>query len=151
MYISDSVVHIPEKQIKAWDYWYLWFWNDKEYVLTIEDWEFRVYQYEYWGEDTIEDYLDEDWRAYSHDYFEDYGGCMAKDSCKYQTIFINKKTDTNIEIASYIIEAYDRLCCDDMNDSLVEDRATKSPSESFIDFIRNKLSKIGERAYCYYK
>lgn len=146
------VHHIPEKVISGNDYFYIWMSNDYEYQLVVEDWELRVYSYDYWSEDTIQDnHSWEDWWGYLHTCFEWMYDCFARDTMRYQILNVEWKAP--FDIAKETINWADRNMADDLNWSLVEnnDRRYKVPSSDLLKFINRALSKVGEKVYCYYK
>ena len=143
---------IPKKIISDNDYFYIWMSNDYEYLLVVENWELRIYSYEYWSEDSILDgHQWEDWRDYLYYYFQWMLGCFDKNIMRYSTLNIKWKEAFNI--AKEIINWADINMVDDVNWELVEDndRRSKVPSSSLISFIERALSKTGEKIYCYYK
>ena len=143
---------IPEKAISGNDYFYIWMSNDYEYLLVVENWELRIYSYEYWSEDSIQDnHSWEDWRDYLYNCFESMYDCFESNSMRYSAL--NIKWKETFDIAKEIINWADINMADDVNCCLVEnnDRTDKVPSSSLINFINRALSKIGEKAYCYYK
>ena len=144
--------HIPEKTISGNDYYYIWMSNDYEYQLVVEDWELRIYSYDYWSEDNIqENHRLEDWWDYLHTCFVGMYDCFDKNTIRYSTLNIEWKAP--FDIAKEIINWADSYMADDLNWSLVEnnDRRNKVPSSDLIRFINRALSKIGEKTYCYYK
>lgn len=146
------VPHIPETVISGNDYFYIWMSNDYEYHLVVENWELRIYSYDYWSEDTIQDnHSWEDWWGWLHDCFEWMYDCFARNTMRYQTLNIEWKEA--FDIAKEIINWADSSMADDLSRSLVEnnDRRFKVPSSEFIRFINRALSKVGEKTYCYYK
>lgn len=146
------VRHIPEKVISGNDYFYLWMSNDYEYQLVVEDWELRIYSYDYWSEDTIQDnHSWEDWWDYLYNCFEWMYDCFARDTMRFQTLNVEWKE--TFDIAKEIVNWADRNMTDDVGGSIVEndDRTIKLPSSTLLRFIERALSKIGEKTYCYYK
>lgn len=143
---------IPEKTISGNDYFYIWMSNDYEYLLVVENWELRIYSYDYWSEETIQDnHSWEEWWGWLHDCFVGMYDCFARTTMRYSAL--NIKWKETFDIAKEIINWADISMSDDVNWSLVEngDRASKVPSSDLIRFINRALSKIGEKAYCYYK
>ena len=144
--------HIPEKTISGNDYFYIWMFNDYEYQLVVEDWELRIYSYDYWSEDSIQDnHSWEDWWSYLHHCFEWMYDCFDRLTMKYSAL--NIKWKETFDIAKEIVNWADINMADDVNRSLVEngDRTDKVPSSELLKFINRALNKIGEKAYCYYK
>lgn len=143
---------IPEKTISGNDYFYIWMSNDYEYLLVVENWELRIYSYDYWSEDNIqENHSWEDWWSYLHGCFEWMYDCFARNTMRYSAL--NIKWKEAFDIAKEIINWADGNMADDLNWSLVEnnDRRNKIPSSDLIRFVERALSKIGEKIYCYYK
>ncbi len=146
------VHHIPEKVISGNDFFYIWMSNDYEYQLVVEDWELRIYSYDYWSEDSIQDNHNwEDWWGWLHDCFEWMYDCFARNTMSYQTLNIEWKEP--FDIAKQIINWADNNMADDLSCYLVENnnRVYKVPSPNLLNFIKRALSKIGEKTYCYYK
>ena len=143
---------IPSKTIIGHDYFYIWMSGDYEYLLVVENWELRIYSYEYYSEDSIQsDYSWEDWWSYLHGCFQWMYDCFNRNTMRYSTL--NIKWKEIFDIAKEIINWADENMADDLNWELVEnnDRRNKIPSSSLISFIKRALSKIGEKTYCYYK
>lgn len=143
---------IPGKVISGNDYFYIWMSNDYEYLLVVENWELRIYSYDYWSEDSIQsDHSWEDWWSYLYNCFEWMYDCFDKNSMRYSAL--NIKWKEAFDIAKEIVNWADINMADDVNCCLVEnnDRTDKVPSSDLISFIKGALSKIGEKAYCYYK
>lgn len=146
------VHHIPEKVISGNDYFYIWMSNDYEYHLVVENWELRIYSYDYWSEDNIQsDYSWEDWWDYLQNCFEWMYDCFDRNTMRYQTLNIEWKEA--FDIAKEIINWADSNLSDDLNWCLVEnnDRRYKVPNSEFIKFINRALGKVWEKTYCYYK
>ena len=140
---------IPEKVISGNDYFYIWMSNDYEYHLVVEDWELRIYSYDYWSEDSIqENHSWEDWWDYLYNCFESMYDCFESNTMRYQALNIEWKAP--FDIAKEIINWADENMADDLNWALVEnnDRRNKIPGSDLIRFIERA---IGERTYCYYK
>lgn len=143
---------IPEKTISGNDYFYIWTSNNYEYLLVVENWELRIYSYDYWSEDNIQlDYSWEDWWSYLHGCFVGMYDCFDRRTMRYSAL--NIKWKEAFDIAKEIINWADIDMADDLNYELVEnnDRRNKIPSSDLIRFINRALSKIGEKTYCYYK
>ena len=143
---------IPEKVISGNDYFYIWMSNDYEYLLVVENWELRIYSYEYWSEDSIqENHSWEDWWEYLHTCFEWMYDCFDRLTMRYSALDIKWKAP--FDIAKEIINWADENMADDLSWALVEnnDRRNKIPGSDLIRFIERALSKVGERTYCYYK
>ena len=145
------IPHIPEKVISGNAYFYLWM-SDYEYQLVIEDWELRIYSYDYWSEDSIQsDYSWEDWWDYLQNCFAWMYDCFNKNTMRY--IALNVEWGEPFAIAKEIVNWADYNMNDDLGYSLVEDndRRNKIPSTQLIRFIERALNKAGEKTYCYYK
>lgn len=143
---------IPGKVISGNDYFYIWMSNDYEYLLVVENWELRIYSYDYWSEDSIqENHSWEDWWEYLHTCFEWMYDCFIRNTMRYSALDIKWKEA--FDIAKEIINWADENMADDLNWALVEnnDRRNKIPGSDLIRFIERALSKIGEKTYCYYK
>lgn len=146
------VNNVPEETISWNDYFYIWMSNDYEYHLVIENWELRIYSYDYWSEDTIlSDHQWEDWWQYLNRYFEWMYDCFAIDTMRYQILNIEWKAP--FDIAKEIIDWADSSLADDLSCYLVQDndRRDRVPSSNLLKFINRALKKIGTRTYCYYK
>lgn len=146
------VHHIPEKVISGNGFFYLWMSNDYEYQLVVEDWELRIYCYDYWSEDSIQDnHSWEDWWDYLYNCFQWMYDCFARNTMSCLTL--NVKWKEPFDIAKEIANWADNNMTDDLSCYLVEnnDRRSKIPSTNLIRFIEMALSKIGEKTYCYYK
>lgn len=110
--------------------------NDNEgrqYVLVLEDWEFRVYMYDYLGGA----YHDEGFRA-TCDYFYDFCWYLNIDTLSYTRLDIDwERWRTRDELIAYARE----YLTDGPRD--IEERITK--------FFNNNIKNLGAKVYQYYK
>ena len=148
---DDEIPHIPKKTIK--DLIYLWYCDWYEAWLCVEDWEFRIYNYEWWGHDRLRDwwYEDETWRAWADNYFDCADECLDVDTIRYSIPMFSSNEPK--EMAKQLLEA----CKADLEDvaAHLETINGSWPWQALIDFIANWLKKIAEYenrlVYCYYK
>lgn len=146
------VYNMPAKVISGNDYFYIWMSNDYEYQLVVEDWELRIYSYDYWSEDTImSNHAWEDWWGLLSLCFEWMYDCFVRNTMR--CLALNTEWKEPFDIAKQIINWADNNMADDLSCYLVEDnnRENKIPSSNLIKFIKRALEWIGLRAYCYYK
>jgi len=110
--------------------------NDNEgrqYVLVLEDWEFRVYMYDYLSEA----YHDEGFRE-TCDYFYDFCWYLNIDTLSYTRLDIDwERGKTRDELIAYARE----YLTDGPRD--FEERITK--------FFNNNIKNLGAKVYQYYK
>ena len=110
--------------------------NDNEsfqYVLVLEDWEFRVYQYDFLSDA----YHNEGFRPVD-DYFYDFSWYLNIDTLAYTRLDIDwERGRTRDELIEYVRE----YLTDAPRD--VEDRITI--------FFRNNIKNLGAKVYQYYK
>lgn len=145
-------VHRQPEKISGDRYFYLWMSNDYEYHLVIENNELRIYSYDYWSEDTIQNnHRWEEWWGWLHDCFEWMYDCYTKETMRYMPLNTEWKDAT--DIAKLIVDWTDTSMKDDVSYSLVEnnDWVQKIPSKKFIEFVAGALKIIGNKVYQYYK
>lgn len=131
--IWNDIAHIPEHMIRDRTR----IGNDgfTQFVLAFEDWEFRVYNYEY------EDELPEDENARYEEcgnYFYNFDYYLDVLSLAYTRLDIDwERGRTRDELISYVRE----YLADGPRDA--EERITK--------FFRDNIEKLGAKVYQYYK
>lgn len=104
-----------------------------QYVLVFEDWEFRVYQYDFLDEA----YHDEGFRE-TCDYFYDFCWYLNIDTLSYTRLDIDwERWRTRDELIDYVKEYLTRCPRD------VEERIT--------NFFNNNIKNLGAKVYQYYK
>lgn len=143
--------HLPNKRIPKLDIYCLGYVDNYDVWLVIEEWEFRIYNYEYWSWESISDawHEDEDWRCGCDKYFEWVWDYMDMATVEYSVAeFTNKDcVDIARELAT--------ICEEELEDSRSLVDWAWNPTEGLIDFIRNWLKKIAEYKwnlyYTYYK
>ena len=147
---DDEIPHIPKKTIR--DLIYLWYCDWCEAWLCVEDWEFRIYNYEWWCHESLRDwwYEDETWRAWADNYFYCADECLDVDTIRYSIPMFSSNEPK--EMAKELLEA----CKADLKDTATHLEAVGGwPWQALIDFIANWLKKIAEYenrlVYCYYK
>lgn len=147
---NPAIKHLPKLKIPAENMLYLGYSDNYDVRLVVEEWEFRVYNYEYWSWDSITDgeHEDEDWWANIENYFGNGWDCFDKDTCEY--VPIKFETDIPLDMASEII-----LACDNLEE--VGHRVSEEwlPTDDLITFLKAGLIKIwmynNTLVYCYYK
>lgn len=140
---GDYIRHLPEKLISREDSLCLGYCDNWDYWLVFEEWELRIYNYEWWSYDTCRgEHWDEDWWACTDCYFEWTDGCLDKITCEYMSL---KFENTNPEWMAYEIwEA-----CDNLEDRYsISDWNDEWPNDKLVNFIKEHSMN---RAYCYYK
>lgn len=147
---DDEIPHIPKKTIK--DLIYLWFCDWYEAWLCVEDWEFRIYNYEWWCHDSLRDwwYEDETWWAWADNYFDCADECLDVDTIRYSIPMFSSNEPK--EMAKELLEA----CKADLEDTATHLEAVGGwPWQALIDFMAKWLEKIAKYenrlVYCYYK
>ena len=108
--------------------------NDSfQYVLVLEDWEFRVYNYEFLDEA----YHDEGFRE-ACDYFDNFSWYLNIDTLSYTRLDIDwERGRTRDELIAYARE----YLTDGPRD--IEERTFK--------FFNNNIKNLGAKVYQYYK
>lgn len=139
-----KIKHVPKKPL---DYIYLWDEYDNIcFYLTVEDFEFRVYSYEYRSEESLmEDWnLDAAWAYPIDNFFNNGSGYLDIDSLWYVKIDFSSKDV--VEMARELLDA----CCDqlDYHSYGIYDY-DNIPSERLVDFIRRWVAE--KKVYAYYK
>lgn len=148
--IVDCINHIPDKMIKEEDYLYLGYIDNRDVLLAVEDWEFRIYQYEYWSWDSIVDgdHENEDWWCNNDSLFARADGCMDSATCCYSVPKF--ESDRPIEMA---IELAHR-CSEDLEDD-GNCRDWNGVAVKLINFLTSWVEKIKNynrsKVYAYYK
>lgn len=150
------IKHLPKKRIAREDRMYLGYADNYDVVLAIEDWEIRIYNYEYWSDDAITDWEheDEDWREPIDDYFGWVEWNLDVETCEYLVADF-ESNDPN-DMAKELLYA----CTDELEDRSwtiydLDDNNDAIPSQKLVDFLRRCLVKTKEYqdslAYAYYK
>ena len=147
---TNCMKHLPKNRIPLQHRMYLGYVDNYDHWLVVEEWEFRVYNYEYWSWESIEEnHEDETWWAESCDYFTDADGCMDVDTCEYTVLKFEWKDA--VEMANEIYTA----CEEDLEDVSYSVYDWVNPSQQLVDFISRGLFKVKEYqdslVYCYYK
>ena len=149
--ITDNCIyHIPEKMIKEEDYMYLGYVDNRDALLVVEEWEFRIYQYEYWSWDSIVDgnHEDEDWWCNNDSLFCRADGCMDWATCCYSVpkFESDRPADMALELAN--------RCSEDLEDD-GNCRDWVFVAEKLIKFLTSWIEKIKDydrsKVYAYYK
>lgn len=139
--------HIPDEPIM--DGIYLWFVDWFEAWLCIEEWEFRIYNYEYRSYDSIVGWWheDEEWRNYTLNFFLGAEDCLDIETIQYT---VPKFSSMNpVDIAEEIYLACNSEL-DDISPNIVWEN--DNPSQELVDFIRRWITKIkNTKTYAYYK
>lgn len=136
---NNVVKHLPEKPIKRENLFALGYVESYDVWLAIEDWEFRIYNYEWWSYDSIVgwEHEDEDWWCDCCQYFLDTCDCMDKSTCEYSVAeFTNRCPE---DMAQELLN----ICIDQLEDVGIhmEDDGWV-PSKALIDFIRDWMKKV---------
>ena len=147
--LDNGIKHLPNKRISQQNLMYLGYSDNYDIVLAVEEWEFRIYNYEFWSEDSIySDHEDEDWRTNVNHYFWTGSDCFDMDTCEY--VVAKFENDNPLDMASELI-----LACDVLED--VSHRISDEwvPTDELIQFMKHWLMEIakynGALVYGYYK
>lgn len=136
--------HLPQKRITSEDMCCLGYDGSWDFWLVFEEWEFRIYIYEWWSYDNIVDWEHEweDWYSEVDNYFARVDNFLDTDSCKYFTVeFVNN----NPEGMAYEI----REACDNLEDCYSITCAEWDwPNNKLINFIANHIKN---KVYLYYE
>jgi hypothetical protein len=110
--------------------------NDSfQYVLVLEDWEFRVYQYEFLDEA----YHNEGFREAS-DYFYNFDWYLNIDTLSYTRLDLDLWVEETIaDLVAYVLTYLDR------------EETPIHLKERISTFIKTRLSELGTKVYQYYK
>lgn len=148
---EGAIKHLPEKRISREDSFWLGYADNFDYWLVVEEWEFRVYNYEWRAEESIMiNHEWEDWWAYCSDYIQSVADCLDKDTMEYTVpkFETNDAEDMAIDLVRACEERFEDVSYNLKNGDW-------TPSELFIKFIRHWLEKINsynkDKVYCYYK
>ena len=147
---NNTIKHLPEKRIDIRNRIYLGFADSYDVWLVIEEWQFRIYSYEYRDYDTIDNnHADEDWRAECWHYIADAEGCMDMDTCEYSVPEF--EWNTAEEIARELLLA----CRGSLELAGWLSNGAAQPTYRLIDFIEMWMSYVenykNSIVYCYYK
>lgn len=128
----------PDNFIKNQDRWFLWDMEDnRQAVLVFEDWEIRIYTYDWSDSD---DEPEEEWRRWCWDTFENFTGYYDENSLGYVKV---ETCGSAEEITDEIYKS-----CEWKLYSLY--RISKDTIEDFIKKHIDKLKKEN-KIYTYYK
>ena len=143
--VRDSYIkHLPQKCIAPEDECCLGYDNSYDFWLVYEEWEFRIYTYEWWSYDSIVDWEheNEDWRDDMCLYFSGGDGCIDKDSCEY--LPVKFENNNPVGMAFEIWEA----CKTNEDCYSITNADWDWPNDKLINFIKEHLLN---KIYCYYK
>lgn len=146
----NPIRHLPKEHIPKENIFWLGFWDGYEFLLVIEEWEFRIYNYEYWSDESIYDsHQDEDWWTSIQNYFWVWDDCLDTDTCEYSVAKF--ENDTPIAMAGELL-AVCREKLDDLNWALDDNWW---PSTGLIGFIARgiveNMTYGKQKVYTYYK
>lgn len=110
--------------------------NDSfQYVLVLEDWEFRVYNYEFLDEA----YHDEGFRE-ACDYFDNFSWYLNIDTLSYTRLDLDWWAEQAInDLVAYVLTYLD------------EEETPRDLRTRISIFIDTNLTKLGAKVYQYYK
>ena len=154
---EDQIRHLPKATISKEDSYYLGYVDGCDVRLVVEEWEFRIYNYERWSYDSIRewDHEDESWWGDCCIYFSGASDCLDEDTVEYSVpkfdSYIPK--EMAIEIAEKCSEELEDIAFVRETDSPYEDRLI--PKKELVEFICNALEKVDEYkhnfVFYYYK
>ena len=126
------------------------FWDGYEFLLVIEEWEFRIYNYEYWSDESIYDnHQDEDWWTSIQNYFWVWDDCFDVDTCEYSVAKF--ENDTAIAMANEFLTA----CREKLDDVNWRFDNNWCPSTDLIGFMARGIMENmvygKQKVYTYYK
>lgn len=133
-----KIRHAPENFVESQNRWFLWdMVNGYQAVLVFEDWELRIYTYDW---DSSDDEPEEEQRRWCWDIFERFTGYYDENSLGYVKVEACGSTE---EIADEIYKS-----CEKQLISLY--RISEDITE---DFIKKHIDKIKKenKIYTYYK
>lgn len=133
----NAITHIPEHMIR--DRTRIGDSEDwQQYVLVFEEWEFRLYNYEYADYYDIDE-INREEREDCSNYFYNFDYCLKTNTLNYSRLDIDwdGREKARDELANYVAECIEEAPRD------YRERITKL----MIDNIKN----VGERVYQYYK
>lgn len=145
---DKTVKHIPKKHISRHDCMYLGYVDSYCVWLVVEEWEFRIYNYEEWREEDLRDHEWEDWWGCVWDFFGDSVSYLDIDTIEYSLPTFEEMSP--LGIASELL-----LACDDLEDVSYTISDGWVPTDAFLDFIRHWIDEIklfkNWKVYLYYK
>lgn len=149
VYLFDKTVkNIPKKHISKEDCMYLGYVDSYCVWLVVEEWEFRIYNYEEWREEDLRDHEWEDWWACVWDFFGDSVSYLDMDTIEYSVPKFEEMSP--LSIASEVL-----LACDDLEDVSYSVSDGWIPTDQFLNFIRHWIDEIelfkNWKVYLYYK
>lgn len=147
---DNEVRHLPQKIIPAEDSFYLGYVENNDVRLVIEEGEFRVYNYEWWSWESInENHYDEWWWVDIGEYFGGGCDCMDRDTCQYSVVEFDSKdaVDMAIELAN--------VCTEELEDTSYVREDNERVRQNLVDFIRRWMWMVDSYknsfVYYYYK
>jgi hypothetical protein len=132
----NAITHIPGHIIR--DRTRIGNDNDSfQYVLALEGWELRVYQYEFLDEILEEAYNTENFRE-ACDYFYDFFWYLNINTLSYTRLDLGwEREKTRDELIDYVKEY------------LAE--TPRDLEERIVKFFRDNIERLGAKVYQYYK
>lgn len=148
MELYNWKVYQPPKEVLN-NYIYLWDSDWMSFCLAIEDLEFRIYSYEYWSGEDLEDewHLDDSRVSPRGRFFEWAVDYLDIDSLWY--VKAEFSSEDAVDMAKELLET-----CNSQLDyqSYRLDDGNGIPSEDLVDFIKRWITKIKySKVYAYYK
>lgn len=145
---------LPEKRIHLEDFLYLWYVDSCDTYLAVEKWEFKIYEFEWWSYESIQDgwHEDETWWCDINDYFQGVDECMDMDTCEYSVLEPEDfETNEPYAMAKELLDVMNQ----ELEDVSYCSYEWEEPSDKFVKFIEDGLKKIWKYnktlVYCYYK
>lgn len=134
----DAINHIPGHIIR--DRTRIGNDNDSfQYVLVLEDWEFRVYMYEFLDDVFDEEHHDIGFRE-ACDYFYNFEWCLNENTLCYTRLDLDWWVEKAItDLVAYVLTYLDE-------EEIPTDLRTRISA-----FITTHLTELGEKVYQYYK
>ena len=148
---DNKTNHLPQKIIPTENFFYLGYTDNYDVRLVIEEWEFRLYDYEWWSWESInENHYDEWWWVDIGEYFQGCWDCMDRDTCEYSVVHFdtNNPEEMALELAN--------VCDEELEDtSYVREEDNIRVRQNLVDFIRKGMEKVeaykNSFVYYYYK
>lgn len=151
LYSDNAIRSLPKEMIRREDYFYLGYVDGYDTYLVVEEWEFRIYNFEWWSYESIVDWEheEEDWRCDIGAYFQGREEEMDKDSCEYCVA----KFDSNnpLEMALELAN----VCSEELEDNTYTRADDGLVKAELVDFLKRWMVKVKKYqnsfAYHYYK
>jgi len=135
----------PDKKIPVGKYFSMWYSDNYDYIMIIENWYIKIYWAEYWSEESIynEWRENEGWVSRRNNYFENYYDCFDRDTV--ECLIFKPEGNNADDIAREILSR----ASENLEDYWHLSRGSRSePAKDFVDFVKKEYTDM---VFTYYK